>query len=103
MTKQQLYDGLLEQGLDQESIDAVKNATASMSEELSQDDLKVIMELIDEMEKVEKILERSYEQEIDANLDAHDEIMNAADDYIESAARQTIDDINLVNSLVGKD
>jgi hypothetical protein len=103
MTKQQLYDELTNQGLDQEAMDVIKQATASMSDELTEDNLKTVTDLVEEMEQAEAILERSYEQEIDAHDRAYNNIMDAGDEFIEAAANQTVGDIEMVKSITGQD
>ncbi|NCN50937.1 MAG: hypothetical protein GW762_00600 [Candidatus Pacebacteria bacterium] len=101
MTKQQLFDGLVEQGLDQEAIDVVKQAAESMPDELTTENIQSVTELIDEMEQAELILERSYEQEIEANDRAFESIMDIGDEYVAASAAQTVADIEMVNTLVG--
>ena len=101
MTKQQLHDGLVEQGLDQEAIDVVHAATASMGDELTQDDIRVVTELIEDMERAEEILERSYEQEIAATDRAYNGIMDAGEDFVEAASAQTLADIEMTQSIAG--
>lgn len=101
MTKQQLLDGLQAQGLEQDAMDAVKTVTSSMSEELSPDDMKVVMKMIDEMIATEEVIEKSLEDRVDATLRAQDGILDALDEYVESASAQTISDIETAKSIAG--
>lgn len=101
MTKQQLLDSLASAGLDQEANDIIQEAVASMGDELSQEDVKTVTDLVEEMERAEQILERSYEQEIDATDRAVNGIYDAMDEFVEAAATQTLDDIEMVKSAAG--
>lgn len=101
MTKQQLLDSLASAGLDQEANDVIQEAVASMGDELTQEDVKTVTDLVEEMERAEQILERSYEQEIDATDRAVNGIYDAMDEFVEAAASQTIDDIEMVKSAAG--
>lgn len=101
MTKQQLLDSLASAGLDQEANDVIQEAVASMGDELTQEDVKTVTDLVEEMERAEQILERSYEQEIDATDRAVNGIYDAMDEFVEAAAAQTLDDIEMVKSAAG--
>lgn len=103
MTKQQLHDGLVEQGLDSETIEAVKAMTALMGDELSQEDIKSVVDFLDEVALTDGIIAKSLEDELDASHRAHSGIMDAAEEYMEDASEQTIADINSVKSMIGQE
>jgi hypothetical protein len=103
MTKQQMYDGLSEQGLDSETMEAVKTMTSSMNDELSQENIKTVLTFLDEVSLTDSIIEKSLEDELDATQRAHSGVMDAAEEYLENVATQTIADIDSVKSMLSQE
>ena len=98
-TKTQLLAELKKQGLDEETYQSVVTALQDVPEQMSAEDIAKVDKLLAQMGEVEKISAYSYGEMADTLDKASDDLTDLADDFIETAAKTTYNNVKLAKDL----
>ncbi|MFZ5438144.1 MAG: hypothetical protein ACOZAK_03785 [Patescibacteria group bacterium] len=98
-TKTQLLEELKNQGLDEETYQAVVQELASIPEQMSAEDISKVDQLLAKMGDVEKVSAYAYGEMADTLDKAADDLTDLADNYIETAAKTTYNNVKLAQDL----
>jgi len=98
-TKTQVLEELKKQDFDEETYQLIADSFQDFPEELSNEDLQKIDSLLAEMQTEETISAQVYGEMADSLEKAADQMANAADNYTESVAKITYDNVKLAQDL----
>ena len=98
-TKTQVLEELKGQDFDSETYQLIVDSLQEFPEELSNEDLQKVDTLLAEMQAAETLSAQLYGEMADSLEKAADQLTDTADEYVESAAKITYDNVKLAQDL----